>query len=84
MPSAPSITPFSDDARAGTAPAAIGFPFQFQMHKHLSGCFRSARRGSLLVLYHTQGAWWSSIDPMSPLFDGEPVIRSCFVGLPPA
>ena len=35
MPSAPSITPFSYDARAGAAPTAIGFPFQFQVHEHL-------------------------------------------------
>ena len=39
MPSAPSIPSLSDDARAGTAPAAIGFPFQFQMHKHLLVAF---------------------------------------------
>ena len=39
MPRAPSITPFRDDARAGTAPTAIGFPFQFQVHEHLPIAF---------------------------------------------
>ena len=39
MPSASSITPFSYDAGAGTAPTAIGFPFQFQVHEHLLVAF---------------------------------------------
>ncbi len=39
MPSASSVPPLSDNAGAGTAPAAIGFPFQFQMHTHLLVAF---------------------------------------------
>ena len=39
MPSAPSVTSLGDNARAGTAPTAIRFPFQFQVHKHLPIAF---------------------------------------------
>ena len=39
MPSVPAILALSNDAGARTAPAAIRFPFQFQMHQHLLVAF---------------------------------------------
>jgi hypothetical protein len=50
----PAVDTFlSDNARAGTAPAAIGFPFQ--LHEHLLVAFAPQDTGAFYPISHKGG-----------------------------